>query len=166
MFDAAFSDICGPPSAIFSVSAFDINDRRSMIRDVALLHACDIMHTVRYGIIPTYVDIFHSTVHCTMRVEGRRHSWRILRGNGGMGAVCDAAFSDISGLPRANFFCFSAWGYTIQMSTRSSKASPGHWTEGEKSKVFSSTFRDEALLLDGFLCGPAHPVGHLASRGI
>ena len=43
-------------------------------------------------------EIFCCTVFCTMCIEGRRHSWRILIGNGGMGDTCD--------LRSANFFQF------------------------------------------------------------
>ena len=56
----------------------------------------DIMRRVRYGIVPTFRRDsqnlrwnlpWHGTVYCTMRIECRRHSWRILRDNGGMGDV-------------------------------------------------------------------------------
>ena len=47
--------------------------------------ARDIMRTLRYGIVPTFlrdsqifVEIFHCTVQCTVRIEGRRHSCDIF----------------------------------------------------------------------------------------
>ena len=63
----------------------------SIILYVVLLHVIS-YRTISYRLCVVirkiYVEILHCTVYCTMRIEGRRRrSWRILRGNGGMGDV-------------------------------------------------------------------------------
>ena len=63
------------------------------IWNVALLHviSCARCGTVSYRLRIVIRKILPwsscYTVYCTMGIEGRRHSWRILRGNGGMGDV-------------------------------------------------------------------------------
>ena len=50
----------------------------------------DVMHIPQYDIVRILCRDSQNLrwiSHCTMRIEGRRHSWRILRGNGGIGDV-------------------------------------------------------------------------------
>ena len=53
-----------------------------------------------------YVEISCCTVYCTIRTEGRRHSWRILRGNGAEWVMFAATFSDVGVIPNANTYRF------------------------------------------------------------
>ena len=80
---------------IFSISHITLHctSRSSMIQDVALLHviSCTPYGTVSYRLYVVirkiYVEIVHFTGYCTMRIECRHHSRRILRDNDGMGDV-------------------------------------------------------------------------------
>ena len=114
-----------------------------MIPYVALRHviSCAQYGTVSYRLSVMIrkidVEIFHCTVSCTMSFEGRRHSWRILRGD-----MFDAALSDVSGIPSAKFFQFQhlMWifceGYWLQMATWSTKTSPWCPTWRERNANF------------------------------
>ena len=105
----------------------------------------------KYGTVLSYrlwveirkvdIEIFHCTVYCTMCIEGRHHSWRF--------------FFFLEWRPNSFWFrrlmSFFGEECMFQLATLSGKAPPVCRTKRERKSRFSSTFWEEALLLDGFL---------------